>query len=604
MSQGATLTDGAFADLPHLLAPGDLVVFNDTRVIKARLRAARPTGGKVELLLERAIAVDEAVFQLRASHPPKPGGELLLPDGVRATVLERDGRFYRLRLAGVGSLFDYLERHGDVPLPPYIARPAAAVDAARYQTVYARHAGAAAAPTAGLHFDAPMLAALTGAGIASAFVTLHVGAGTFQPVETEDLAAHRMHAEWYRIPATTVVAVEAARARGGRIVAVGTTTLRALESAADDAGRLQAGAAETSLFITPGYRFRVVERLLTNFHLPKSTLLMLVSRVRRPRQHPRCLRARDPRTLSLLQLWRRDAARACARPGLNSPPRCTCTLRCLPAGRAAALSALRAAGRALTRANRGAGAATIVPMQFTLQATSGRARRGRLETAHGAVDTPVFMPVGTYGTVKAMAPNELEALGAQIVLGNTFHLWLRPGVEVVAAHGGLHRFMGWPRALLTDSGGFQVWSLGPLRKVHEEGVAFASPVNGDRLLLTPEISMQIQRTLDSDIAMVFDECTRVPRDPRRSGDVDGAVGALGAALARRIRPTRQSARAVRHRAGRDVRRPARRVARGRSPTSASTAMRSAGCRSASRRTKCSRCSSTPRRGCRPIGRAI
>jgi queuine tRNA-ribosyltransferase len=149
-------------------------------------------------------------------------------------------------------------------------------------------------------------------------------------------------------------------------------------------------------------------------------------------------------------------------------------------------------------------------MQFTLLATSGRARRGRLETAHGSVDTPVFMPVGTYGTVKAMAPNELAHLGAQIVLGNTFHLWLRPGVEVIAAHGGLHRFMGWPRPLLTDSGGFQVWSLGPLRKVREDGVAFASPVNGDRLLLTPEISMQIQRALDSDIAMVFDECTSYP----------------------------------------------------------------------------------------------
>jgi S-adenosylmethionine:tRNA ribosyltransferase-isomerase len=275
--EGATLTDGAFADLPHLLTPGDLVVFNDTRVIKARLRAARPTGGRVELLLERASGEDEAVFQLRASHPPKPGGELLLPDGVRATVLERNGRFVRLRLAGVGPLFDYLERHGEVPLPPYITRPAAVVDAARYQTVYARHAGAAAAPTAGLHFDAPMLSALAAGGIASAFVTLHVGAGTFQPVELEDLALHRMHAEWYRIPAETAAAIEAARARGGRIVAVGTTSLRALESAADDAGRLQAGAAETSLFITPGYRFRVVERLLTNFHLPKSTLLMLVS---------------------------------------------------------------------------------------------------------------------------------------------------------------------------------------------------------------------------------------------------------------------------------------------------------------------------------------
>ncbi len=149
-------------------------------------------------------------------------------------------------------------------------------------------------------------------------------------------------------------------------------------------------------------------------------------------------------------------------------------------------------------------------MQFTLQATSGRARRGRLETAHGAVETPVFMPVGTYGTVKAMAPNELAHLGASIVLGNTFHLWLRPGVEVIAAHRGLHRFMGWERPLLTDSGGFQVWSLGPLRKVREDGVAFSSPVNGDRLLLTPEISMQIQRTLDSDIVMVFDECTPYP----------------------------------------------------------------------------------------------
>ena len=274
---GADLVDRAFTDLPGLLARGDLVVFNDTRVIKARLRASRPTGGKVELLLERAVAVDEAVFQLRASHPPKPGGELRLPGGVRAIVLARDGRFFRLRLEGIASLFDYLEREGEVPLPPYIAHSAGAADASRYQTVYARHAGAAAAPTAGLHFDAPMLSALASAGIASAFVTLHVGAGTFQPVETEDLAAHRMHAEWYRIPGETVAAIGAARARGGRIVAVGTTSLRALESAADDAGSVRAGEGETRLFITPGYRFRVVERLLTNFHLPKSTLLMLVS---------------------------------------------------------------------------------------------------------------------------------------------------------------------------------------------------------------------------------------------------------------------------------------------------------------------------------------
>jgi S-adenosylmethionine:tRNA ribosyltransferase-isomerase len=274
---GTALADLAFADFPRLIAPGDLVVFNDTRVIKARLYARRPTGGKVELLLERALAADEAVFQLRASHPPKPGGELLLPGDARAIVVERDGRFFRLRLERTGPLFDYLERHGEVPLPPYVARPADAADAMRYQTVYARHPGAAAAPTAGLHFDEATLAQLAADGVATAFVTLHVGAGTFQPVETEDLAAHRMHAEHYHIAGETVAAIDAARARGGRIVAIGTTSLRALEAAADDSGRVLAGAAETRLFITPGYRFRVVERLLTNFHLPKSTLLMLVS---------------------------------------------------------------------------------------------------------------------------------------------------------------------------------------------------------------------------------------------------------------------------------------------------------------------------------------
>ena len=274
---GNALADLAFTDLPRRVRPGDLVVFNDTRVIKARLFAMRPTGGKVELLLERALGPDDAIFQLRASHPPHAGGTLLLPGGARATVIERDGRFVRLRLEGIASLLDYLDQHGTVPLPPYIARAAATGDEARYQTVYARHPGAAAAPTAGLHFDAAMLGALTGAGVALAYVTLHVGAGTFQPVETEDLALHRMHAERYRIPRETVAAIDAARARGGGIVAVGTTSLRALESAVDDDGHVREGEAETRLFVTPGYRFRVVDRLVTNFHLPNSTLLMLVS---------------------------------------------------------------------------------------------------------------------------------------------------------------------------------------------------------------------------------------------------------------------------------------------------------------------------------------
>jgi S-adenosylmethionine:tRNA ribosyltransferase-isomerase len=273
---GAHLADRAFPDLIGLAHSGDLMVFNDTRVIKSRLQAAKPSGGRVELLLERISSAHEAEFQLRASHPPNAGATLLLPGDVVATVVERDGRFVRLRVE-VPSLLDYLERHGEVPLPRYIARKPDPSDAARYQTVYARDPGAVAAPTAGLHFDRAMLDALTAAGIGIAYVTLHVGAGTFHPVQDEDLSRHRMHSERYRTPADTAAAIAAARRRGGRILAVGTTTLRALESAADDNDEVAAAEGETSLFVTPGFRFRVVDRLLTNFHLPKSTLLMLVS---------------------------------------------------------------------------------------------------------------------------------------------------------------------------------------------------------------------------------------------------------------------------------------------------------------------------------------
>ena len=274
---GAKLADLAFTDLPRLVAPGDLLVFNDTRVIRSRLIAAKPSGGRVELLLERLLGAHEALFQLRASHPPKVGGVLLLPGEARAEVVERRERFFALRLAGGATFLDYLERHGAVPLPPYIERAAEASDETRYQTVYARHAGAVAAPTAGLHFDATLLSALERGGASFAYVTLHVGAGTFAPVTLEDVARHTMHPEWYRVPAETAAAIAAARARGGRVLAVGTTSVRALESAVQDDGTLRAGEAETRIFITPGYRFRVVDRLLTNFHLPRSTLLMLVS---------------------------------------------------------------------------------------------------------------------------------------------------------------------------------------------------------------------------------------------------------------------------------------------------------------------------------------
>jgi len=273
---GDTIEDRTFSELPDLLSPGDLVVFNDTRVIRSRLRGRRETGGRVELLLERITAPYEAWMQLSASHPPKPGGRVRLPGGASAVVEERDGRFFRMRFAMDLSLDAYLERYGEVPLPPYIARAPTEADIDRYQTIYARHGGAVAAPTAGLHFDEALLLRLRERAIARAYLTLHVGAGTFQPVESEDLSRHRMHSERYTIPAATAAAVARALAAGKAVVAVGTTTLRALESAASGQG-VRAGSAETALFITPGYRFQVVDRLVTNFHLPRSTLLMLVS---------------------------------------------------------------------------------------------------------------------------------------------------------------------------------------------------------------------------------------------------------------------------------------------------------------------------------------
>jgi S-adenosylmethionine:tRNA ribosyltransferase-isomerase len=276
---GALPVDRIFADLPGLLAPGDLLVFNDTRVIKARLFGEKPTGGAVEALVERVIpGTHEVLAHLRASKSPRPGSTVHFAGGAfAADVLGRagpDDALFHLRFPA--DPFALLEAHGHVPLPPYITHADGADDAARYQTVFADKPGAVAAPTASLHFDAAVLAGLAARGVQRAQVTLHVGAGTFQPVRTANIAEHRMHSEWYDVPAATVDAIARTRAAGGRIVAAGTTTLRALESAALS-GTLQAGARETDVFITPGFRFHVVDRLITNFHLPKSTLLMLVS---------------------------------------------------------------------------------------------------------------------------------------------------------------------------------------------------------------------------------------------------------------------------------------------------------------------------------------
>ena len=271
---GPRLTDLAFRDLPRLLAPGDLLVMNDTRVIKARLHGTKASGGRVELLVERVTGERDAVAMIRASHPSQPGSTLAF-DGASATVRSRDGAFYALSFDT--AVLPLLERAGRLPLPPYIRHAADDEDDARYQTVYARHPGAVAAPTAGLHFDDALLAELAAGGVERAFVTLHVGAGTFQPVREDDPSRHVMHSERYHVPEATVAAIAATRARGGRVVAIGTTSLRTLEAAADADGRVAAGWGETALFIRPGYRFRVVDRLLTNFHLPKSTLLMLVA---------------------------------------------------------------------------------------------------------------------------------------------------------------------------------------------------------------------------------------------------------------------------------------------------------------------------------------
>jgi S-adenosylmethionine:tRNA ribosyltransferase-isomerase len=269
------LHDLQFPDVLELIAPEDVIVMNDTRVIKARLMGRKKTGGRVEVLVERVLGHDEVLVQMRVSHPPAEGSSIVLADAVEATVVERRGSFFRLRFEGCDDVFAVLERHGAVPLPPYIEHAPEPSDEARYQTVYARDPGAVAAPTAGLHIDQPLLDALRSRGTGIAYVTLHVGAGTFQPVRSDDVAAHEMHAEWYSVPQATIEAIGAARSRGGRVLAVGTTTLRALETAG--ATRLEAGVGETRLFILPGYRFNVVDRLITNFHLPKSTLLMLIS---------------------------------------------------------------------------------------------------------------------------------------------------------------------------------------------------------------------------------------------------------------------------------------------------------------------------------------
>ncbi len=293
------LQDKLFTDLPSFVQAGDLLIFNDTRVIKARLFGVKASGGAVEMLVERVLDTQTVMAHIRASRAPKAGARMILAEAFEAEVIGRDDDLFHVKFISEKSVLDLLEQFGALPLPPYITHAAEADDDERYQTVYAKHAGAVAAPTAGLHFDESMLTQLKTQGVNIAYVTLHVGAGTFQPVRVNDIKDHKMHSERYHISAETVAAIQAAKLAGKRAIAVGTTSLRALESAA----AYQASAAakndalatnihahsgaspkmssetfgETSIFITPGFQFKVVDALLTNFHLPKSTLLMLVS---------------------------------------------------------------------------------------------------------------------------------------------------------------------------------------------------------------------------------------------------------------------------------------------------------------------------------------
>ena len=271
---GGTCRDLEFRDLPQLLAPGDLLVFNDTRVIPARIFGQKSSGGRIELLLERVLGPTNALVHARSSKPMRPEGTVALPGGQSARMLAREGDLLHLEFSC--EVLPYFEAHGAMPLPPYIARAPEKADRDRYQTIYARAPGAVAAPTAGLHFDAETFAALAQRGIGHTFVTLHVGAGTFQPMRVDDIDAHVMHPEIASVPASACAAIQAARAAGRRVVAVGTTVVRSLETAAG-AGRLEPFFGETRIFIKPGHRFAAVDAIVTNFHLPESTLLMLCS---------------------------------------------------------------------------------------------------------------------------------------------------------------------------------------------------------------------------------------------------------------------------------------------------------------------------------------
>ena len=492
---GGPWRESVVRELPGLLRPGDLLVLNDTRVLPTRFfgrRAAVP----VEVTLVERIDAAGWWALARPGKRLRPGDRVELAPGLLAEVAGKDGEGrVRLRFAQGGeALMAAIRIHGAMPLPPYIRRGRGGDprDRQDYQTVFARREGAVAAPTASLHLTEALLA---GAGWRGDRALLRHAACRRRHLRPGQGRGHRTSIACTRNGARcrgdAAAAIAAARARGGRVVAVGTTVLRTLESAVDDGGVVRPGARETRLFVTPGFRFRVVDLLLTNFHLPRSTLFMLVA--------------------AFAGLERMQAAYAHA---------VRERFRFFSYGDACLL----------TRAER-----AVTAFGFEVLATDGSARRGRLTTARGTVETPAFMPVGTAATVKALTVDMLAATGAEIALCNTYHLMLRPGAERIARLGGLHPFMRWDRPILTDSGGYQVMSLAARRKLDERGVVFSSHHDGSRHELTPERSVEIQHLLDATITMVLDECIALPASGAEVAARHGAVPALGRALQGRLR---------------------------------------------------------------------
>ena len=386
-----------------------------------------------------------------------------------------EGGEVTLAFAFHGPVLDQaIAERGDMPLPPYIAarRAPDERDRADYQTMFAQTDGSVAAPTAGLHFTDALVRQLGEHGIALHKVTLHVGAGTFLPVKSEDTAGHRMHAEWGSVTAATADALNAVRPPGGRIVAVGSTALRTLESASSRGWRSPAILRRHRVVHHAGLPVSLRRRDADQFSPAAIDAVHAGVGVVRPRCDAARLCARDRCRLPVLFLW-----------------------RCL-------LAVSRSVPDTTARMSNA--------FSFQLLATDGAARRGEIATPHGVVATPAFMPVGTQATVKGLLPETVRASGADILLGNTYHLMLRPGAERVAALGGLHRFMNWPHAILTDSGGFQVMSLSQLRKIDEQGVTFRSHLDGTSYELSPERAIEIQALLGADIAMQLDECLKLP----------------------------------------------------------------------------------------------